>query len=90
MRFDKTNIPLRSLNLQDNLWGDFTNGWNLITSNTLGFRLVNGSIDGLIQIDPSVVWWWAHELRSRTSLFGSMNNIWDNPALSFWNMQHMC
>jgi hypothetical protein len=52
MRFDKTNEPLRLLNLQDNLWGDFTIGWNPIRSNTLGLRLVDGSIDGLTYIDP--------------------------------------
>ena len=52
MRFDKTNEPLRLLNLQDNLWGDFTIGWNPIRSNTLGLRLVDGSIDGLTKIDP--------------------------------------
>ena len=52
MRFDKTNEPLRILNLQENLWGDFTIGWNPVRSNTLGFRLVDGSIDGLTKIDP--------------------------------------
>jgi len=52
MRFDKTNLPLRLLNLQDNLYGDFTIGWNLARSNTLGFRLVDGSIDGLTKINP--------------------------------------
>ncbi len=52
MRFDKTNEPLKLLYLQDNLWGDFTVGWNPIRSNTLGLRLVNGSIYGLTQIDP--------------------------------------
>jgi len=53
MRFDKTNEPLRIFNLQDNTWGDFTIGWNPVRSNTLGFRLVNGSIDSLTQIDLS-------------------------------------
>ncbi len=52
MRFDKTNEPLRILNLQDDLWGDFIVGWNLVRSNTLGLRLVDGSIDGLTQLDP--------------------------------------
>ena len=52
MRFDKTNLPLRILNLQDDLWGDFTIGWNPVRSNTLGFRLVHGSIDGLTKINP--------------------------------------
>ena len=52
MRFDKTNEPLRLLNLQDNLWGDFTIGWNPVRSKTLGLRLVDGSIDGLTKIDP--------------------------------------
>jgi hypothetical protein len=37
--------------MQDNLWGDFTVGWNPIRSNTLGLRLVRGSVDGLTQID---------------------------------------
>jgi hypothetical protein len=36
--------------MQDNLWGDFTVGWNPIRSNNLGHRLVRGSIDGLTQI----------------------------------------
>jgi hypothetical protein len=52
MRFDKTNLPLRLLNLQDNLLGYFIVGWNPVRSNTLGFRLVDGSIDGLTKIDP--------------------------------------
>ena len=52
MRFNKTNFPLRILNLQDNFWEDFTIGWNPVRSNTLGFRLVDGSIDGLTKIDP--------------------------------------
>ena len=52
MRFDKTNETLRLLNLQDNLSGDFTIGWNAVRSITMGFRLVNGSIDGLTRIDP--------------------------------------
>ena len=51
MRFDKTNAHLRLLYLQDNLWGDFTVGWNPIRSNTLELRLVRGSVDGLTQID---------------------------------------
>ena len=51
MRFDNTNEPLRLLYMQDNLWGDFTVGWNPIRSNTLGLRLVRGSVDGLTQID---------------------------------------
>jgi hypothetical protein len=55
MRFDKTNEPLKLLYLQDTSWGDFTVGWNPVRSNTLGFRLVNGSIDGLTQIDPGFV-----------------------------------
>ena len=55
MRFYKTNEPLKLLYLQDNLWGDFTVGWNPVRSNTLGLRLVNGSIDGLTQIDPRFV-----------------------------------
>ncbi len=55
MRFDKTNETLKLLFLQNNLWGDFTVGWNPIRSNTLGLRLVNGSIDGLTQIDPRFV-----------------------------------
>ncbi len=52
MRFDKTYEPLRLFNLQDNLWGDFTIGWNPVRSNTLEFRLVDGSINGLTKIDP--------------------------------------
>ena len=52
MQFENTNEPLRLLNLQDNLWGDFTIGWNPVRSNTLGLRLVDGSIDGLTYIDP--------------------------------------
>ena len=55
MRFKKTNEPLILLKLHDNLWGDFTIGWNPVISNTLGVRLVNGSIDGLTQIDPRLV-----------------------------------
>ena len=55
MRFDKTNEPLILLNLQDNLWGDFTIEWKHVRSNTLGFRLVNGSIHGLTQINPRLV-----------------------------------
>jgi hypothetical protein len=55
MKFDKPNKPLRILNLQDNLWGDYTIGWNPVRSNTLGFRLVSGRIDGLTQIDPRFV-----------------------------------
>ena len=51
MRFDNTNEPLRLLYMQDNLLGDFTVGWNPIRSNTLGLRLVRGSVDGLTQID---------------------------------------
>ena len=51
MRFDKTNAHLRLLYLQDNLWGDFTVGWNPIRSNTLGLRLVRGCVDGLTQIE---------------------------------------
>ena len=51
MRFDNTNEPLRLLYMQDNLWGDFTVGWNPVRSNTLGLRLVRGSVDGLTQID---------------------------------------
>ncbi len=51
MRFDTTNEPLRLLYMQDNLWGDFTVGWNPVRSNTLGLRLVRGSVDGLAQID---------------------------------------
>ena len=51
MRFDNTNDHLRLLYLQDNLWGDYTVGWNPIRSNTLGLRLVRGSVDGLKQID---------------------------------------
>ena len=52
MRFDKTNEPLKLLYLQDNLWGDFTIGWNPVRSNTVGLRFVNGGIDGLTKIDP--------------------------------------
>ncbi len=51
MGFDNTNDHLRLLYMQDNLWGDFTVGWNPVRSNTLGLRLVRGSVDGLTQID---------------------------------------
>ena len=51
MRFDNKNDHLRLVFLQDNLWGDFTVGWNPIWSNTLGLRLVRGSVGGLTQID---------------------------------------
>ena len=51
MRFDNTNDHLRLLYMQDNIWDDFTVGWNPIHSNTLGLRLVRGSVDGLKQID---------------------------------------
>ena len=51
MRFDTTNEPLRLLYMQDNLWGDYTVGWNPVRYNTLGLRLVRGSVDGLTQID---------------------------------------
>ena len=51
MRFANTNDHLRLLFLQDNLWGDFTIGWNPIRTNTLGLRLVRGSVDGLTQIE---------------------------------------
>ena len=50
MRFDNTNEPLRLLYMQDNLWNDFTVGWNPVRINTLGLRLVRGSVDGLTQI----------------------------------------
>ncbi len=53
MRFDKTNDQLRLLFLQDNLWGDFTIGWNPIRSNSLGLSLVRGSVDGLTKIENS-------------------------------------
>ena len=52
MKFDRTNAPYRLLNLQHNLWGDFYVGFNGIRTNTLGLRLVRGSIDGLTKIDP--------------------------------------
>ncbi len=52
MRFDNTKLLLRLLNLQDNFYGDFTIGRNPVRSNTLGLRLVDGSIDGLTKIDP--------------------------------------
>ncbi len=51
MRFDNTNGHLRLLFLQNNLWGHFAAGWNPIRSNTLGMRLLRGSVDGLTQID---------------------------------------
>ena len=52
MRFDNSNDHLRLLYLQDNLWGDFTVGWNPIRFNTLGLlRLVRGSVGDLTQID---------------------------------------
>ena len=51
MRFKNTNEHLRLLYLQDNLWDDFTVGWNPIRSNTLGLRLVRLSVSGLAQID---------------------------------------
>ena len=51
MPFDKTNDLLRLLILQDNLWGDFTIGWNPIRSNSLGLSLVRGSVDGLTKIE---------------------------------------
>ena len=53
MRFDRTNDQLRLLFLQDNLWGDFTIGWNPIRSNSLGLSLVRGSVDGLTKIETS-------------------------------------
>ena len=52
MKFDRTNVPDRLLFLQHNLWGDFTVGWNPVRTNTLGLRLVRGSVDGLTKIDP--------------------------------------
>ncbi len=54
MRFDKTNYPLRLLFLQDNLWGDFTVGWNPIRTNNIGLTLVRGTVDGLTKIESSV------------------------------------
>ena len=51
MRFDNTNDHLRLLYLQETLWGDFTVGWNPTRSNSLGLRLVRGSVDGITQID---------------------------------------
>ena len=51
MWFDTTNEPLRMLCMQDNLWGDFTVGWNPIRSNSLGLRLVRGGVDSITQID---------------------------------------
>ena len=38
--------------LQNNLYGDFTIGWNPVRSNTLGLRLVRGSVDGITHLDP--------------------------------------
>ena len=54
MRFAQTHDHVRLLFMQDKLWGDFTVGWNPIRSNTLGLRLVRGSVDGLTQIDNLV------------------------------------
>ena len=54
MRFDNTNDHLRLLYMQDNLWGDFTVGWNPVRSISLGLRLVVGGIDGLTQIEHTV------------------------------------
>ncbi len=55
MRFDKANEPHRILNLQYSLWSDFTIEWNPVRLITLRFRLINGSIDNLTQIDPKFV-----------------------------------
>ena len=53
MQFDKTNDKLRLFFLQDNLWGDFTIGWNPVKSNGLGLSLVRGSVNGLTKIGNS-------------------------------------
>ena len=52
MKFDRTNVPYRLLNLQHNLWGDFHVGQNGLRTNTLGLRLVRNSVDGLTELDP--------------------------------------
>ena len=54
MRFDKINDHLRLLFLQDNLWGDYTIGWNPIRSNSFGLTLVRGTADGLTKLESSV------------------------------------
>lgn len=52
MQFDRTNTPYRLLFLQNNLWGDYSVGWYPVRTNTLGLRLVPGSVDGITNIDP--------------------------------------
>ena len=56
MIFDRTNDPRRLLLLQNNLFGDYSAGWNGIRTNSLGHRLVRGSIEGLgeIEFSPSL------------------------------------
>lgn len=49
MNFDRTNDPRRLYLLQTNLYGDYTAG-NGIRTNSLGHRLVDGSIAGLTDL----------------------------------------
>ena len=51
MDFERTNDRRRLLLLQNNLYGDFSAGWNGIRTNSLGHRLVRGCIEGLSEID---------------------------------------
>ena len=53
MNFDRTNDPRRLLLLQNNLFGDYLVGWNGVRTNSLGHRLVSGSIEGLSEIEFS-------------------------------------
>ena len=50
MNIDRTNDARRFLLLQQSLYGDFSVGWNGIRTNSLGHRLVRGSLDGLTEI----------------------------------------